>query len=410
MTNFDVFISYSNKDKMIADTVCASLEASNIRCWMAPRNVLPGEAYAEALINGLNQSRIMVLIFSGNSNDSPQVTREVERAVNKDMPILPFRIENVVPSKSMEYFVSSSHWLDALTPPFERHLQTLAETVKLLLAGKTQEIQQRQISSYPAISARKVKTKKKGGVTGLIIILLLLLGLGAAAYYYTDGFRKFNININIIPTITSQKPPAASSTTPLPSTTPPSAPVSTAGKLLFEDDFSKVSPGWKRVPNDFMDTSYEGGEFSVLAKKPSRPVIFNASAGKFKDMLLDIDARMVSGARQNSYGVVFRVQDTSDLYSFLISGQGDYTLQKILGGQVQDVVKKTPSAYIKQGNNTNRLRVVCKGAQLDLYCNGNRLASITDASLGEGFMGVMLNCLESPFNARYNNLKIVSVD
>jgi len=60
----DVFISYSSKDKAVADAVCASLEARKIRCWIAPRDVLPGEEYAEALIESLNQSRLMVLVFS----------------------------------------------------------------------------------------------------------------------------------------------------------------------------------------------------------------------------------------------------------------------------------------------------------------------------------------------------------
>ncbi len=109
----DVFISYSSEDKVVADALCATLESRKIRCWIAPRDVLPGVPYAEALIDGLSRSRILVLVFSASSNSSPQVMREVERAVNKGMPVIPFRIENVMPSKSMEYFLSAPHWLDA---------------------------------------------------------------------------------------------------------------------------------------------------------------------------------------------------------------------------------------------------------------------------------------------------------
>ena len=130
----DVFICYASPDKAIADAVCATLEASRIRCWVAPRDVLPGMGYAEALIESISESRMMLLVFSSNSNSSPQVLREVERATSKGIPILPFRIQDVPLSRSMEYFISTHHWLDALTPPLERHLQHLAETVKLLLA------------------------------------------------------------------------------------------------------------------------------------------------------------------------------------------------------------------------------------------------------------------------------------
>jgi hypothetical protein len=33
----DVFISYSTKDKPIADAVCGTLERNGVRCWIAPR-------------------------------------------------------------------------------------------------------------------------------------------------------------------------------------------------------------------------------------------------------------------------------------------------------------------------------------------------------------------------------------
>jgi formylglycine-generating enzyme required for sulfatase activity len=129
----DVFLSYSSKDKPIADAVCGTLEGKRIRCWIAPRDVLPGLPYGEAIVEAIEASRVMVLVFSASANKSPQVMREVERAVSKGIPIIPFRIEEVPPSKSLEHFISSLHWLNALTPPLEKHLQFLAETVQLLL-------------------------------------------------------------------------------------------------------------------------------------------------------------------------------------------------------------------------------------------------------------------------------------
>lgn len=132
----DVFICYSSRDKAVADAVCATLEGRKIRCWIAPRDVLPGVPYAEALIDAITQSQILVLVFSANANNSPQVMHEVERAVSKGIPILPLRIENVLPSKSMEYFISTTHWLDALTPPLEMHLRRLADTIEKLLASE----------------------------------------------------------------------------------------------------------------------------------------------------------------------------------------------------------------------------------------------------------------------------------
>ena len=131
----DVFLSYSSKDKTWADAACAVLERHRIRCWIAPRDITPGDEWGAAIIKGLNGSRIMVLIFSGHANASGQVRREVERAISQGMTVLPVRIEDVRPEGAMEYALGNTHWLDAFTPPVERQLELLARSVKTLLAN-----------------------------------------------------------------------------------------------------------------------------------------------------------------------------------------------------------------------------------------------------------------------------------
>ena len=129
---YDAFISYCSEDKKVADAVCGTLEASKIRCWIAPRDVLPGRTWSSAIVDAIGDSAVMVVIFSRHSNGSPQVMREIERAVNKGVSIIPFRVEDVVPSKALEYFISSCHWLDAMNPPLEQHIGALAESILAL--------------------------------------------------------------------------------------------------------------------------------------------------------------------------------------------------------------------------------------------------------------------------------------
>jgi biotin transporter BioY len=129
----DVFVSYSSGDKPTADAVCATLENKGIRCWIAPRDILPGVDWGGAIVDAINASRAMVLVYSANANNSPQIKREVERAVHRGLSVIPFRIEDVPMSTTLEYFMSMPHWLDALTPPLQDHLDRLAETMKLIL-------------------------------------------------------------------------------------------------------------------------------------------------------------------------------------------------------------------------------------------------------------------------------------
>jgi hypothetical protein len=130
----DVFVSYSHHDKPQADAVCATLEAKGIRCWMAPRDIVPGQEWGGAIVDAIQSSRVMVLVFSNHANASPQIRREVQLAVDAETVLIPFRIEDVAPSQSLKYFLGTPHWLDALTPPLEAHLERLSAAVASFLA------------------------------------------------------------------------------------------------------------------------------------------------------------------------------------------------------------------------------------------------------------------------------------
>jgi cell division septation protein DedD len=129
----DVFISHSAQDKTVADAVRDGLELAGLRCWMAHRDALPGQNWGEAIIEAISATRVMVLVFSSRANDSPQVLREVERAVHRGLTIIPFRIEPVEPSRGMEYYLSAPHWLDAFTGPAQQHIDRLVQTVRRTL-------------------------------------------------------------------------------------------------------------------------------------------------------------------------------------------------------------------------------------------------------------------------------------
>jgi hypothetical protein len=129
----DVFISYPHQDKTVADAACTKLETQGIRCWMAPRDIAPGADWAESIVEAIDGCRVMIIIFSAHTNQSKQVGREVQQAFDGEKPVVPLRIENVTPKGSFRYYMGSVHWLDALTPPLEDHLERLAISVRALV-------------------------------------------------------------------------------------------------------------------------------------------------------------------------------------------------------------------------------------------------------------------------------------
>jgi hypothetical protein len=132
----DIFICHSSEDRAIAQALVAGLEKRGITCWVAPRDVMPGADYAQAIVGGISGAKALVLVFSENSNASPHVSREVERGVSRGIDIIPFRVQAVEPSRSLEYFISSAQWLDATSGSAEDHVGELAGVIRSRIYGE----------------------------------------------------------------------------------------------------------------------------------------------------------------------------------------------------------------------------------------------------------------------------------
>ncbi len=161
----DVFISYSSIDKSVTDTICSTLEQNSIHCWIAPRDITPGIPFAEAIIDAIKKSKVFILVYSTNSNHSSQVIKEVDRAVHHGLAIITLRLEDVPMSKQLEYYISDVHWLDAMTPPLELHINQLSRVVKMLMSKdefKDDDIEK----AIRKGTLRLGKTGKPSAVTG----------------------------------------------------------------------------------------------------------------------------------------------------------------------------------------------------------------------------------------------------
>ena len=125
-----VFVSYASQDAAIADALCAALERESVACWLAPRNVRPGDFYADAIVQAINACPALVLLLSRNSIGSAHVLREVERASAKKRPLIAFRIDSVTLPPGLEYFLSTSQWIDASGGAPERLFPKLVEALR----------------------------------------------------------------------------------------------------------------------------------------------------------------------------------------------------------------------------------------------------------------------------------------
>lgn len=226
----EVFISYCREDKAVAEAVVARLESAGINCWIAPRNVRPGENWGGAIIKAITGSRVMVLIFSRHTNNSPHVMNEIERAVSRRVTIIPFRLEEVKPSEDLELFISSCHWLDAIVPPLEPHLADLVTAVGNVLGVE---------AAAPAVPAPPPPPPAKSKVPWLAALAILAGVAGLAAFFLMREAGTAPA-AEPVPETTTPEPTAAASPTPTPVAPPepvPATPLQQAKELEGRQDF-----------------------------------------------------------------------------------------------------------------------------------------------------------------------------
>lgn len=127
-----VFISYSNLGAVVANQICEQLEGKSVKCWIAPRDIQPGSNWAGSIMKAIKSSKVLLLLLTKDSNESEQVMREVERAVNLKLRVICLRLENIDLSDHLEYFISAVQGIAAFDKPLEKVLEDLYQIIKPL--------------------------------------------------------------------------------------------------------------------------------------------------------------------------------------------------------------------------------------------------------------------------------------
>ncbi|MGZ3274705.1 MAG: toll/interleukin-1 receptor domain-containing protein, partial [Caulobacteraceae bacterium] len=108
----DIFVSFASKDVRVAMTLCGALENRGFTCWISARDIEPGENFQSAIVQALRRAKIMLLVFTANSNTSEEMTKELALASQNKMIVIPLRVEDVTPNDAFAYEFATRQWID----------------------------------------------------------------------------------------------------------------------------------------------------------------------------------------------------------------------------------------------------------------------------------------------------------
>ena len=86
---YDVFLSYSSKDRAWVAQFVDGLKAAGLTAWFDAAELLPGERWQQQIQKALRESRTLVVVLSPNSVGSPWTFFELGAAVADHKRIIP---------------------------------------------------------------------------------------------------------------------------------------------------------------------------------------------------------------------------------------------------------------------------------------------------------------------------------
>ncbi len=241
-----------------------------------------------------------------------------------------------------------------------------------------------------------------------LVLIALLVACGVVGALLYQGYIQEYLGGTSLPSPVPTLP--ASISEPLPTRPPPPTPAVPSVELLFEDDFGDPTSGWGQASNENEERGYDNGQYSI-AVQAINFFSFALAGQHFDDFTLEVDASQVEGPDNNSYGVCVRYQE-GGFYRFNVSGDGSYAVGKYTvgaeaGKEWTDLTDWEESPHINTGQNTNHLKVVCRGARFSFYVNSQHLIDVVDTSFASGDIGLFASTYDEP-NTRvlFDNLKV----
>jgi hypothetical protein len=203
----------------IAETICRALEVRGLKCWISGRDVAAGENFQEAIVRALRGARVMLLVFTGNANNSDEIKKEVALAGRHRVTVVPVRVEDIVPSDALAYEFATRQWID-LFKNWEKEIERLAARISTILDSAEPQADAPAAATAVAAPAPAFRQSpfSRWPLAVAAVAVLVLAVTGAAALYLRPASAPNTSSSQLV----AAAPPAAP--LPVPAAVPPAPP------------------------------------------------------------------------------------------------------------------------------------------------------------------------------------------
>ena len=178
--------------------------------------------------------------------------------------------------------------------------------------------------------------------------------------------------------------------------------------ILLQDDFSDPNSGWEVAQFDAGNVGYIDGKYFVTSTQ-NGGAMWGVAGQNYTDVTIEVTTTQINAPSNNNndYGILCRLRENADGYSFNISGDGFYSIQRMDDSEFVNLVEWAESNKIKTGNASNTIKAICQGSTLTLFINGDQVAEVTDTTYTDGDIALAATTYEDqPTEIRFDDLVV----
>ena len=189
-----VFLSFASSDRKAAETICKAVEQRGFECWIATRNIAPGDNFQESITRAIRTAKVMILVFSAHANNSLEVKKEIALAGRYNVIVVPVRVEDVVPNDALSYELAVRQWIDLFDDwenAIERLISQVSTVVQAIPVGAAAVTASTADDNFktpePKSKARPTGRRPLLPILAGAIALLVLIAGGLAWRFWPAG-------------------------------------------------------------------------------------------------------------------------------------------------------------------------------------------------------------------------------